>query len=210
MRETPKCPAANGCNRTRDKFQRGRGFATPPRRARWKASAGRAASSELRPSEDRRWPCQAPGGRLPERSESRPAPQDGRSPPSLVQCLISGTWCQRRQGRPLKTTGLLGNIAGGFFEEFADEGLAGLGLLGGHAAKLAEQLRGDADGDELLGVSRGWAAKPAGAAQLGGGGFGNAGEVELAIRHRLCAPCGSLGALMVRMISLPCFTLRGV
>src|SRR6266851_3776625 len=77
MRETPKCPAANGCNRTRDKFQPGRGFATPPRLARWKASAGTAASSELRPSEDRRWPCQAPGGRLPERSESRPAPQDG-------------------------------------------------------------------------------------------------------------------------------------
>src|SRR6266478_8885074 len=59
MRETPKCPAANGGNRTRDKFQRGRGFATPPRLARWKAWAGRAASSELRPSEDRRWPCQA-------------------------------------------------------------------------------------------------------------------------------------------------------
>jgi hypothetical protein len=40
----------------------------------------------------------------------------------------------RRQGRPLKTTGLLGDVAGGFFEEFMDEGLAGLGLLGGHAA----------------------------------------------------------------------------
>src|SRR3989442_15566018 len=40
MRETPKCPGANGCNRTRDQFQPGRGFATPPRLARWKAPAG--------------------------------------------------------------------------------------------------------------------------------------------------------------------------
>jgi hypothetical protein len=31
----------------------------------------------------------------------------------------------------------LGDFAGGFFEEFVNEGLVGLGLLGGHAAKLA-------------------------------------------------------------------------
>ena len=35
-----------------------------------------------------------------------------------------------------------------------DEGLVGLGLLGGHAAELAEELRSDANGDELFGVSR--------------------------------------------------------
>ena len=98
---------------------------------------------------------------------------------------------RRRQDGDLKVAA---TGAGGFFEEFVDEGLAGLGLRGGHAAKLAEQLRGDADGDELLGVSRGGAADPAGAAEFRVGGFGNVGEVELAIRHRLCAPCGSPGA----------------
>src|SRR6266851_1437678 len=43
--------------------------------------------------------------------------------------LMSHIWdmVSRRRGRPLKTTGLLGDIAGGFFEEFVDEGLAGLG-----------------------------------------------------------------------------------
>lgn len=61
----------------------------------------------------------------------------------------------------------LGDSAGGFFEEFVDEGLVGLGLLGGHAAKLAEQLRGDANGNELISVARSGAADSAGAAQFG-------------------------------------------
>src|SRR5712692_113448 len=40
--------------------------------------------------------------------------------------LMSHIWdmVSRRQGRPPKTTGLLGDLAGGFFEEFVDEGLA--------------------------------------------------------------------------------------
>jgi hypothetical protein len=37
--------------------------------------------------------------------------------------------------RFLKAMDALGEIAGGFFEEFVDEGLVGLGLLGGPAAK---------------------------------------------------------------------------
>ena len=48
-----------------------------------------------------------------------------------------------------------------------DEGLIGFGLPGGHAAKLAEQLRRDANGDELLGVSRSGAADSASAAEFG-------------------------------------------
>jgi hypothetical protein len=88
----------------------------------------------------------------------------------------------------------LGDFAGGFFEEFVDEGLVGFGLPGGHAAEPAEELRGDANGDELLGVSGSGAADSAGAAEFGIGGFGNVGEVELAIRHRLGVPCGSPGA----------------
>jgi hypothetical protein len=92
------------------------------------------------------------------------------------------------------TADKLGDFAGGFFEEFVDEGLVGLGLLGGHAAELAEELRGDANGDELFGVSRSRTADSASAAQFGGGGFRNVGEVELAIRHRLDALCGSPGA----------------
>ena len=72
-----------------------------------------------------------------------------------------------------------------------DEGLVGLGLFGGHAAEAAEQLRGNANGDELFGVSRCGAADSAGTAQFGIGRFGNVGEIEFAIRHRLGVPCGS-------------------
>lgn len=58
-----------------------------------------------------------------------------------------------------------------------DEGLVGFGLLGGHAAELAEKLRGDADGDELLGVTSGGAADPTGPAEFRIGGFGNVGHI---------------------------------
>ncbi len=75
-----------------------------------------------------------------------------------------------------------------------DEGLVGFGLLGGHAAELAEQLRGDTNGDELFCVSRSGAADSASAAQFGIGRFWNVGEVELAIRHRPGVLCGSPGA----------------
>ena len=87
----------------------------------------------------------------------------------------------------------LGDFAGGFFEEFVDEGLVGLGLLGGHTAEPAEQFRGDANGDELFSVSRSGAADSTGAAQFAIARFGNVGEIELAIRHRLAVLCGSPG-----------------
>jgi len=86
------------------------------------------------------------------------------------------------------------DFAGGFFEQIVNQGLVGLGLFGGHAAKLAEQLGGDADGDELLGVAGGGASDTAGAAELGIGGFGNIGEIDAAIRNRLCALCVLPGA----------------
>ena len=88
----------------------------------------------------------------------------------------------------------LGDSASGFFEEFVDEGLVGFGLLGGHAAELAQQLRGDANGDELFCVSRNRAADSAGAAQFGISRFRDVGEVKLAIRHGPGALCGSPGA----------------
>ena len=75
-----------------------------------------------------------------------------------------------------------------------DEGLVGLGLPGGHAAELAEKLRGDANGDELFGVSRNGATDSARAVQFGICRFWNVGEVELAIRHRLGVLCGPPGA----------------
>jgi len=34
----------------------------------------------------------------------------------------------------------LGDFAGGFFEEFVDLSLVGLGLFGGHAAELAKKF----------------------------------------------------------------------
>ena len=87
-----------------------------------------------------------------------------------------------------------GDFAGGFFEQVVDQSLVGLGLFGGHAAELAEQLRGDADGNELLGAAGGRASDPASAAQLGIGGLRNVGEVDAAIRNRPRAPCASRGA----------------
>jgi hypothetical protein len=65
--------------------------------------------------------------------------------------------------------------------------LVGLGLFGGHAAELTEEFWGDTDGDELFGVAGGGSADAAGAAEFGGGGFWDVGEIELAIRCRLCA-----------------------
>lgn len=47
------------------------------------------------------------------------------------------------------------------------------GLLGGHAAELAEKFWSDADRDELFGVAGGGAADAAGAMQLGGRRFGD-------------------------------------
>lgn len=87
-----------------------------------------------------------------------------------------------------------GDFASGFFEEVVDQGLVGLGLFGGHAAELAEQLGGDADGDELLGVAGGGSSNAAGAAELGIGGFRDVGEVDAAIRNRLGALCALCGA----------------
>jgi hypothetical protein len=37
-----------------------------------------------------------------------------------------------------------GHLAGGFFEEFVDKSLVGLGLFGSAAAELAEEFWGDA------------------------------------------------------------------
>ena len=87
-----------------------------------------------------------------------------------------------------------GDFAGGFFEEVVDQGLVRFGLFGGHAAELAEQLGGDADGDELLGATRDGASDAARAAQLSVGGFRNVGEVDAAIWNRPCALCASRGA----------------
>ena len=71
--------------------------------------------------------------------------------------------------------------------------MVGLGLFGGHAAELAEKFWGDADGNELFGVTRGGATDAASAAEFGGGRFGNVREIEFAIRYRPCALSVSLG-----------------
>jgi hypothetical protein len=108
---------------------------------------------------------------------------------------------------------MLGDFAGGFFEEFVDEGLVGFGLPGGHAAEPAEQLRGDADGDGLFCIPRSGAADSASAAQFGAGRFRNVGEAELAIWHMAQAWRSLRVAwrgLMIPMISLAWRTFLGV
>jgi hypothetical protein len=59
---------------------------------------------------------------------------------------------------------------------------------------LAEEARGDPDGNELLGLAGHGAADAARAAEFFGGGFRYIGKVEPAIRNMPRAPCGSLGA----------------
>ncbi len=44
-----------------------------------------------------------------------------------------------------------GDLAGGFLEQFVNQGLVRLGLLGGHAAKPVEQAGGNAHGNKLFG-----------------------------------------------------------
>ena len=81
--------------------------------------------------------------------------------------------------------------SGGFLEQFVDEGLVGLRLLGGEAADLRQQSWLNADRDELLGAAGPGPSNSAGALQFLVGGFRNVGEINAAIRHMLCALCGS-------------------
>ncbi len=79
-----------------------------------------------------------------------------------------------------------------------DVGLVRLVLFGGEAAELGEQARGDADGDELFGVTGAGASDAAGTPEFLVGGFGNVGEINwtlfptsgAAIRRMLSALCG--------------------
>src|SRR5260370_5062345 len=94
----------------------------------------------------------------------------------------------------------------GALEEFVDQSLIRLGLLGGEAAKLGEETRSDADGDELFGVAGSWSADAAGAAELFAGRLRDFGEGDPAIRYRLralyrsrCAP------LCMPWVSFPVF-----
>jgi hypothetical protein len=54
--------------------------------------------------------------------------------PGIRNCFHAFTRATKRRVRDT-----LGEFAGGFFEEFVDEGLVGFGLLGGPAAELAEE-----------------------------------------------------------------------
>jgi hypothetical protein len=58
-----------------------------------------------------------------------------------------------------------------------DWDLVGFGLFGGHAAELAEEFWGDADGEALFGVAGGGSANSAGATEFGGGRFGDVREI---------------------------------
>jgi hypothetical protein len=86
------------------------------------------------------------------------------------------------------------NLLRGALEEFVDQSLIGLGLLGGEAAKLGEETRSDANSNELFGVSGPRPADAASAVELFAGRLRDVGEVDFAIGHRLGALCGSLGA----------------
>ncbi len=85
-------------------------------------------------------------------------------------------------------------FVGGAFEEFVDVGLVGLGLFGGEATKFREDARSDANGDQMLGIARDWAAYAAGATELLVSSFRNIGKVQLAIRHIPGALCALPGA----------------
>ena len=76
---------------------------------------------------------------------------------------LGAVYCRRATRLGLSHTGFPTGtssdlFAGGAFEEFVDEGLIGLGLLGGHAAELGKEARGNTDGDQMLGVTGNGAA----------------------------------------------------
>lgn len=88
---------------------------------------------------------------------------------------------------------LCGGFGGGL-EEFVDEGLVGFVLLRREAAKLREQARMNANGDELFGLARSRTANAAGALQFFVGRLRNIREINSAAGNRLCVPCGLLAA----------------
>jgi|ERR1700674_677170 len=114
------------------------------------------------------------------------------------QAWSGGLTSGAREARPYKnltsSSRLLRYLLRGAFEELVDQSLIGLGLFGGEAAKLGEETRSDADGDELFGVAGPRPTDAAGVAELFAGRLRDIGEVDFAIRHRLGALCGSLGA----------------
>jgi len=75
-----------------------------------------------------------------------------------------------------------------------DVGLVGLGFLSGEAAEAGEKARRDADSDQLLRITGDGAADAASSTELFISGFWNVGEVQLAIRNILDAPCALLAA----------------
>ena len=83
---------------------------------------------------------------------------------------------------------------GGAFEEFVDQSLVRLGAFCGQAAETSQQRRGDAYGDELLGVAGLGPADAARALQLRVRGLRNIREINAAVRNMLHVPCGWLGA----------------
>ena len=78
----------------------------------------------------------------------------------------------------------------GLFQQFVDECLVRHRPLSGTAADLREQARGDADGNQLLGLARTGPADTAGAFQFGVRRFRDVGEVDLAIRAHDVFPSG--------------------
>ena len=91
----------------------------------------------------------------------------------------------------------------GTLQQLMNQRLVGLRLPRGQAAELRQQARGDANGDELLGMAglrsaqtgpgRGTAHADC-AAEFLVGGLRDVREVNLSVGNTLCAPCGLRGA----------------
>ena len=69
-----------------------------------------------------------------------------------------------------------------------------LAAFRGKAAETSQQRRGDANGDELLGVAGLGSADAAGALEFRAGGLRNIREINAAVRNMRGVPCGWLGA----------------
>jgi hypothetical protein len=75
------------------------------------------------------------------------------------------------------------SISRGAFEKLVDQGLVRLGLFCSQAAKPCEERRGDANRNELLGVSRWGTTYAAGAPQFFIGGLRNVREINAAVQN---------------------------
>jgi hypothetical protein len=93
----------------------------------------------------------------------------------------------------IRRGGLRGPLDRGL-EQLVDECLVGLPLPGGQLPEFGQEVRIQANRNELLGPAGGRPAHATGGPQFRVGRFRDVAEIDAAIRRMPGVPCGRLGA----------------